>query len=197
MAASCGSVSCSVKIETAIVKSNNLIHKSCHRNSKLSLGRNEFREIILQVSASSFSTSYVMKNVNIHKRFMKDGKATITLKDDNVSIMLSNCPPNVLLLFLRTLATKIRVGEGMSTPLSIKQRLLSEKRKQIQEISPINVKDLNFLCNKSSESNDAVSQKVWCNILENTKKKSLKRTLDEDKENNCPSQQVILLSFFI
>ena len=48
-----------------------------------------------------------IKDVSIHKAFVKVGKATVKLLDQNVQFMLSNCPPDQLIIFLKVISTKL------------------------------------------------------------------------------------------
>ena len=49
----------------------------------------------------------LLLQVGIHKKFAKDGKATVRLGHLRIQFMLSNCPPDKLILFLKTLSTKV------------------------------------------------------------------------------------------
>lgn len=44
-----------------------------------------------------------IREVVVHKKFMKDGKATIRLPDQRLQLLISNCPPDKLAVFLKTL----------------------------------------------------------------------------------------------
>jgi hypothetical protein len=44
-----------------------------------------------------------VKEVLVHKKFIKSGKATIKLPDQRLQLMVSNCPPDQLIAFVKTL----------------------------------------------------------------------------------------------
>ena len=75
---------------------------------------------------------------------MKEGKATIDFKDENKRMMISNAPPNILLVLLKTLVTKKAVADDKENkplcPSAIRARLLSTASNVFDEISPLTVK---------------------------------------------------------
>lgn len=98
------------------------------------------RDMILRMDGPKHSLRFPLRNFQVHKRFMKEGKATICLKDQNVNLMLANAPPNQLLIFMKTLVTKQVDGSKNSTVISARQRLLSTAPKCFEEISPLTFK---------------------------------------------------------
>ncbi|XP_050400378.2 ATP-dependent DNA helicase PIF1-like [Patella vulgata] len=135
----CG-ISCTVNIEelspTGIVQK-----KTQHRNILLLLGRDEFREIVLKLQLSKKEIKYSIKEVVIHKKFIKDGKATIKLPETRVQFLISNCPPDKLVMFIKTLQTKLECLKQKGF-ISLRKKLLSDERKAFSEISPLTIKDL-------------------------------------------------------
>ncbi|BFY99883.1 hypothetical protein BsWGS_02923 [Bradybaena similaris] len=134
------SLCCTVIIEE-LSAAGNIVAKTQHRNLTLTLGRDEFREMQLKISFPKKESKYAVKEVLIHKRFVKDGKATIKLPDHKLQLLLSNCPPDKLLVFLKTLQTKLDClkKSGFLTP---RQKLFSGKQHEFDEISPLTLKDL-------------------------------------------------------
>ncbi|XP_068217056.1 ATP-dependent DNA helicase PIF1 [Palaemon carinicauda] len=114
-----------------------------YKHAKLILGRNEFRDIILRLEGPKETLKFAIKEVQLHKRFMKEGKATIFLKDVKINLMLSNAPPNQLLVFMRTLASKQAIPEGKA--ITARQRLLSTAPNTFDEISPLTFKEYESL----------------------------------------------------
>ncbi|KAG1668499.1 ATP-dependent DNA helicase PIF1 [Nymphon striatum] len=187
MAESCLSITCTVSIET--VQCVNSVCKSTYRSCRLTLGRNEFREVIIMIGTDKSNKKYIMKDAIIHKKFMRNGKATINLINQRCSILISNCQPNLLFLFLRTLATKAKVNEETKSKISMREKLLSEKQRIFQEISPISTKDLNFLNSKlSKDGKPPLQSNVSSRLLKNLQSEK-SEALDHDKENDYPKQQ--------
>ncbi|GFS13168.1 ATP-dependent DNA helicase PIF1 [Elysia marginata] len=84
---------------------------------------------------------YSVKEIVIHKKFVKDGKATIKLPAHKIHLMLSNCPPDRLAFFLRTLQVKLDCLKQKGF-ISQRAKLLSGKTQEFDEISPLTLKDL-------------------------------------------------------
>lgn len=137
---------CSVKI-------NYLDTKGCitrsvnNAKSVIQLGRNELRDIILKIECGKFAFSFGIKDMTLHTRFISEGKATITIKEPHIQIMISNCPTGKLDVFLKTLFAKVEVLKK-TKPLSVKERLLSTKTSSFEEISPLTAIDVTVLSNR-------------------------------------------------
>ena len=71
------------------------------------------------------SATFHMQDVVIHRRFARDGKACIRLPKKCQQIMLSNCPPQQLVSFLKSMAVKIACKKTDKV-ISDRARLLSE-----------------------------------------------------------------------
>ncbi|CAL1533501.1 unnamed protein product [Lymnaea stagnalis] len=134
------SLSCSVSIEE-LSDTGNVLKKVHHRSLTLTLGRDEFREMQIKITFPKKESKYSVKELLIHKKFVKDGKATIKLPNHKIQLMLSNCPPDKLILFLQTLQTKLDVLKQKGF-LSQRQKLFSGKHHEFEEISPLTIKDL-------------------------------------------------------
>uniref|UniRef100_A0A2C9LRZ0 ATP-dependent DNA helicase PIF1 n=1 Tax=Biomphalaria glabrata TaxID=6526 RepID=A0A2C9LRZ0_BIOGL len=131
---------CSVSIEE-LSPTGNILRKVHHRSLTMTLGRDEFRELQMKVSFPKKECKYAVKELIIHKKFVKDGKATIKLPDHKIQFMLSNCPPDKLVLFLQTLQTKLDVLKQKGF-VSQRSKLFSGKQHDFDEISPLTLKDL-------------------------------------------------------
>ncbi|XP_050713556.1 ATP-dependent DNA helicase PIF1-like [Eriocheir sinensis] len=134
---------CTLTVE---VMRNNAKHTSTHKKVKLMLGRNEFRDLILRMQGAKSSLQWPLsQSFQLHTRFMKEGKATISLGMGTTKLMVSNAPPNALLVFLKVLASKKAVGvEGQAGPakgVTARQRLLSTRPSAFEEISPLTLKE--------------------------------------------------------
>lgn len=100
--------------------------------------------MIIRMDGPKHSLTYPLRDFHLHKRFMKEGKATITLKDLNLNLMIANAPPNQLLILMKTLAGKQAVSNPKAGTVSVRQRLLSTLPKSFEEISPLTFKVLNI-----------------------------------------------------
>ncbi|KAM8930080.1 ATP-dependent DNA helicase PIF1 [Pelodytes ibericus] len=111
------------------------------RNASASLGRNEFRDLVLLVSDGKLQQKFVLKQIKLFTRFLQDGKGSIVLNPDNVQILISNCPSDKLKLFMRTLLIKHEAGKT-EKPVNERQRLLSGIPHLFETISPVQKKDV-------------------------------------------------------
>ena len=71
--------------------------------------------------------------IGIHKKFAKDGKATIRLDNLHLQFLLSNCPPDKLILFLKTLCTKV-CHIIRAKKMKVKITIIKKKGKKKQEL---------------------------------------------------------------
>ncbi|XP_054706635.1 ATP-dependent DNA helicase PIF1-like [Uloborus diversus] len=176
------SLSCSVKVN--YLDGKGCVNRSLNNaRSLIQLGRNEFREIILKIECGKITLSFGIKDMILHTRFIKEGKATITLKEPNVHILISNCPTGKLNAFLKTLVAKVeRLKE--SKPIGVKERLLSTKPRSFEEISPLTALDVNIL---QKRLNKPVSkQSNW----PETPKSRKRGAQDSGPENSTPLRKI-------
>lgn len=98
-----------------------------------------------QVSQEKMTTTKLkMKNINVHKKFAGDGKASIKFNNDGCMLYMSNCPPGSLLLFLKNLYIKMvndQTKEKELTKEELKKKInahiYSEKPNAFEDISPV------------------------------------------------------------
>lgn len=152
-------------------------------NCTLSLWRNEFREIVLTVcKPPKTDLKYVLLNVKLHSKFLKEGKSTIVLTNHNVRLLLSNCPPSSLKNFFQVLSVKL---------FNYKKQLVSERKKMIylkssalDEISPLNEKDMNAVNASNLKSAGAINSKTVLGKRKNPLKDQTNIYLDDLKIKN-------------
>lgn len=103
--------------------------------------RNEFRDLYLHVENAKTFHKFEVINVSIHKKFVTEGKATINFNRSNIALMMYNAPAANLIPFLKTLFIKI-TSKKQSPQIKLREQLLSRKPHCLEEISPINAKDV-------------------------------------------------------
>ncbi len=139
-------LTCSITVET-LNPSGEVIKRNTARNATAILGRNEFQDLILKLEMGKIVTKYTLRdNINIRRKFVKDGKACIQFPTKRMNIMIANCPPNKLAMFLKCLMVK-RVCNQQAKPLGERARLLSEMPRKFQEISPLTERDVQTVNN--------------------------------------------------
>lgn len=81
--------------------------------------------------------------INVHSKFMAEGKASIRFNDEKCTLFLSNAPPGLLVQFLKVIFVKITTGQTSNAETKeemlkkTRAHLLSEKANQFDEISPV------------------------------------------------------------
>lgn len=111
------------------------------RKASVILGRNEFQEIILRVQDGKVPQSYRLKEFKLFTKFAKDGKCTVKLIPENIQVLISNCPPDRLHLFLKTLSIKYQAWQA-SKPLNDREKLKAALPRSFEAISPLQQKDI-------------------------------------------------------
>lgn len=137
---------CPVTVEW--LNSQNLTMKKIqYKLASLKMLRNEIRELFLEIKQEKLTTTKLKldpKNVNVFKKFMSEGKASIKFNSERCNVFLSNCPPGSLILFLKTMYIKLTKDCAENKHISkeemhkkLRTHLLSEKSIQFEEISPV------------------------------------------------------------
>ncbi|KAM4641380.1 ATP-dependent DNA helicase PIF1 [Discoglossus pictus] len=111
------------------------------RNAFITLGRNEYRELVLKVNDGKVPQNFALKQIKLFTRFIKDGKSSIVLPPDNVQLLISNCPSDKLNHFMKTLLIKHEAGK-QEKPVNERTRLLAGLPRVFETISPVQRKDV-------------------------------------------------------
>lgn len=111
------------------------------RKASVILGRNEFQEIVLRVHDGKVPQSYRLKEFKLFTKFAKDGKCTVKLVPENLQVLISNCPPDQLSLFLKTLSIKHQAWQA-GKPLTNREKLKAALPRSFEAISPLQQKDI-------------------------------------------------------
>ncbi len=119
-----------------------VLRRTVYKSCTTILGRDQFGDILLRIVAKQqIVQNFMLKEITIYRRFVKEGKATIKLLTQNALVMLSNCPPVKLSAFLACLKVKLAVKtkEGFTGD---RKRLRSELPRSFNHISPLVENDL-------------------------------------------------------
>ena len=169
---------CCITVES--LNSNGVVTKRrTYKNITVVLGRDEFRDIALRIvsSKSPLGKTFLLKELTIHKRFLQEGKATIKLLTQKIQIMFSNCPPNQLAAFLKCLSLKLAQSKQNGLT-SNRRRLLSEKARSFENISPLTDKDFTMGSKKRplDDNNGVTPKRIKTTEKENIKGEGNKET---------------------
>uniref|UniRef100_G3TX55 ATP-dependent DNA helicase PIF1 n=1 Tax=Loxodonta africana TaxID=9785 RepID=G3TX55_LOXAF len=111
------------------------------RTAELSLGRNERRELMLRLC-------FPLRAARLFTRFAAAGRSALRLPADAlpgagaVQLLLSDCPPDRLRRFLRTLRLKLAAAPGPG-PVSARAQLLGPRPRDFVTISPVQPEEVN------------------------------------------------------
>ncbi|XP_017363612.1 ATP-dependent DNA helicase PIF1 isoform X1 [Cebus imitator] len=115
------------------------------RTAELSLGRNERRELMLRLQAPGpvgRPRCFPLRAARLFTRFAAAGRSTLRLPTQGtpgagaVQLLLSDCPPDRLRRFLRTLRLKLAAAPGPG-PASARAQLLGPRPHDFVTISPV------------------------------------------------------------
>lgn len=128
-----------------------------YKTASLRLIRNEFREMFMEISSEkSAAIRLALKGINVFKKFMAEGKASVKFQDAGCTLFISNAPPTNLVGFLRTIFVKMtgdkEVTANTALAQSMRAKLLSGKSQSFEEISPVTVADIHNAKKKISKS---------------------------------------------
>ncbi|CAH1243951.1 PIF1 [Branchiostoma lanceolatum] len=142
-------LSCSVAVQS-LAPTGEVLKNKLFKNITLILLRNEFRDIILKIDQGKTDVKYPLQDIKVFSRFAKDGKATIRIPGQKIQLLISNCPPAKLVLFLRTIGAKVEQLKQVGVA-SDRQRLRSNLPRRLEHISPLCQKDLDAV-NRTREA---------------------------------------------
>uniref|UniRef100_A0A8C6X3C3 ATP-dependent DNA helicase PIF1 n=1 Tax=Naja naja TaxID=35670 RepID=A0A8C6X3C3_NAJNA len=121
-----GRIRCTVAVEhlgAAAAPNRRLL-----RDAWVTLGRNEFRELVLQVMGPGRLQNFPLRQneMRLFTRFL----------------LLSNCPPDRLRRFVQTLRIKFEATQQGRRPVAERTRLLSSLPRTFDTVSPVQARDL-------------------------------------------------------
>ena len=134
-----------------------VLRKQVFKSAIIDLGRNEVEDVVLLLSYSGGKLGpYTIREHKIHKRFAKEGKATIRLITQKLHLLISNSPPDQLNLFLRSMVVKVT---AMGKTQGSHRRMLGDVSVQFDEISPLTERDMEMARKNSSHTSATTTSK--------------------------------------
>ena len=157
---SCPVISASVVIDQLDGKGS-VLRSARHPSASLSLCRNEQRDLALLVAnARGHQMKIFLKEVTLHRRFLREGKATVVVGGQQLRLLVSNAPPAQLLTFLRVLSAKLALQAGNPRQGSVRDRLLRPPTdRRLDEISPLTADQLGKLQQQAGRPTAGQQQK--------------------------------------
>lgn len=141
------SVNCAINIDWLNAQGTS-IRKVSYRMATLRLIRSDTREMFVEVNTEKAPTAVRLQlcDIMVHKKFMSEGKASIKFNRDKCMLFLSNAPPGLLMVFLKTLFIKMTAGKdnnGGSGRMddkmqkNIRAHMMSSCPSKFEDISPV------------------------------------------------------------
>ncbi|XP_076838064.1 ATP-dependent DNA helicase PIF1 isoform X2 [Brachyhypopomus gauderio] len=131
---------CSVAVET-LNASGQAIQRLVFRRAAVILGRNEFQELVLRVQDHKTPQNFLLRDFQLFTRFTREGKCTVKFLPENTQVLISNCPPDGLNMFLKTLSIKHQAWKA-NRPMSDRHKLRAGIPRSFETISPLQQKDV-------------------------------------------------------
>lgn len=124
---------------------NQTMKKIQYKSAMISIIRDPLKQMYLEIAQEKLTTTkLLLRDINVFKKFMSEGKASIKFNADKCSLFISNAPPGNLILFLKTLYIKMTKDNDDKKGVSkedmhkkLREHLLSEKSSQFDKISPV------------------------------------------------------------
>jgi len=174
--------------------SSQLMKRDVLKQVEVGLSRNNFKEIILEVNIigkevrnRTFSMKY--DTLSIFRKFVKEGKLTLSFSDSRTKLLLSNAPPNDLVIFTKTLAAKL-AGAKAAPKVTTRTKLLSEVANSTEGISPVTAKDVSNMRHAEAGGKGILKCRGYTPNVNSplTAGRTLKRKrITEEKENSLCS----------
>lgn len=136
------------------------------RTAELSLGRNERRELMLRLQApgpAGRPRCFPLRAARLFTRFAASGRSTLRLpaacapRPGAVQLLLSDCPPERLRRFLRTLRLKLAAAPGPGPP-SARAQLLGPRPRDFVTVSPVQPEELQRVATSRAPNTTLVKQ---------------------------------------
>ena len=158
----------------------------------LLLARNEFREMKLEICSTLGKKS--IKRVmplnyelfNLHRRFVKEGKLSISFSETNTKLLISNAPPNELVIWVKSLAAKMATTKE-APKLSTRAKLLSELGPSSEGISPVTARDIYHMQRAEAGGKGLLKARGYTPQVESPLLKKRKREGGDINKENCSS----------
>jgi len=171
--------------------SNQVVKKEIYKKAVISLNRNEFKEIVLNISTleknNCKSRNVVLDqgDLHIYKKFIKEGKLTLSFSKAMTKVMISNAPKNQLVIFVKTLAAKL-AGLKDQPKVGLRAKLLSSTDgNAIEGISPVTARDVKNM--QTAEAGGKGLLRARGYTPSNPNEQPIKRKRVEEKENKNES----------
>uniref|UniRef100_A0A8C2AEC4 ATP-dependent DNA helicase PIF1 n=1 Tax=Cyprinus carpio TaxID=7962 RepID=A0A8C2AEC4_CYPCA len=148
---------CTVAVER-LNPAGQAIKRQLIRKGTVTLGRNEFQEMVLRVHDGKAPQNFMLRDFQLFTRFAKDGKCTVKFIPESTQVLVSDCPPDRLKMFLKTLSIKHQASQGIK-PMSDRDKLRAGLPRAFETLSPLQLKDVQKANEMRSKVNAPIQPK--------------------------------------
>ncbi|XP_052403330.1 ATP-dependent DNA helicase PIF1 [Carassius gibelio] len=148
---------CTVAVER-LNPAGQAIKRQLIRKGTVTLGRNEFQEMVLRVHDGKAPQNFMLRDFQLFTRFAKDGKCTVKFIPESTQVLVSDCPPDRLKMFLKTLSIKHQASQGIK-PISDRDKLRAGLHRAFETLSPLQLKDVQKANEMRSKVNAPIQPK--------------------------------------
>eukprot|EP00092_Neocalanus_flemingeri_P020384 GFUD01022082.1.p1 GENE.GFUD01022082.1~~GFUD01022082.1.p1 ORF type:complete len:663 (-),score=151.50 GFUD01022082.1:268-2256(-) len=178
--------------------SGQLIKRENLKLVDVGLSRNEFKEIVLEIGiiGKEIRTRKIAlkyETLNVFRKFVKEGKVTLSFSDTHTKLLLSNAPPNELVIFTKTLAAKL-AGSKNAPKVPTRTKLLSEMGNSTEGISPVTARDVTNMKHAEAGGKGLLKMRGYTPNVNSplTTGRTLKRKrITDEKENSLCASPVL------
>ncbi|XP_012559164.1 ATP-dependent DNA helicase PIF1 isoform X1 [Hydra vulgaris] len=137
-----GNLQCTLIVE--VLNQNGQIQRRQEFSGvNIKLGRDQFRDILIKFA----SETYALKDFSILDKFLSMGKTTIMFQKLRTNLLISNAPPDQLVIFLKMIKIKAAIHKTTATD---RIKLYSNAKKSFEEISPVTLQDVKLFKDKQA-----------------------------------------------
>lgn len=148
---------CSVAVER-LNPAGQAVRRQVIRKACVTLGRNEFQEMVLRVHDGRAPQNFMLRDFQLFTRFVKDGKCTVKFVRESTQVLVSDCPPDRLKVFLKTLSIKHQASQS-NKPMSDREKLRAGLPRAFETVSPLQLKDVQKANELRSKVNAPIQSK--------------------------------------
>ena len=178
-------IKCSCTVEY-LKETGEILRSQALKAAVVELGRNELRDIVLRLShADGELGPFTLREHTVHRRFVKEGKASIVLKTQGIRMLFSNCPPEQLHQFLTRLGVKLTARGQLQ---GLQKRMAGDVSLQFEEISPLGAKDLDVIKCRDQENASTPTRKLGAPDCRAAKRKLSEANANEGDPPACKTQ---------
>uniref|UniRef100_A0A673FQ20 ATP-dependent DNA helicase n=1 Tax=Sinocyclocheilus rhinocerous TaxID=307959 RepID=A0A673FQ20_9TELE len=168
---------CTVAVER-LNPAGQAIKRQLIRKGTVTLGRNEFQDMVLRVHDGISPQNFMLRDFQLFTRFAKDGKCTVKFIPESTQVLVSDCPPDRLKMFLKTLSIKHQASQGIK-PMSDRDKLRAGLPRAFETLSPLQLKDVQKANEMRSKVNAPIQPK-------GPSERSVNKVLGERKQVKRP-----------